>query len=65
MGKIKNRVLVSVLSSVIVYLVVSFIRWDITWIRILPNLSMDDRGFAISMYLIIQLFAQLFLFDER
>ena len=53
MEKIKIRVLVSVLSSVMMYLIVSFIRWDITWIGVLPNLSMDDRGFAIIMYTLV------------
>lgn len=40
---LKRYLKISLLTTIAAYLIVSFVNWDITWIKELPSYSIFDR----------------------
>jgi len=38
------------ITSVIAYLAVSFIRWDLLWVKVLPECSVKERALIILIW---------------
>lgn len=51
---------ISLLTSLVLYLVVSYISWDIIWIKRIPSLENHIRFISLVSYVLLQVLAQLF-----
>ena len=47
----KKYFLISASITIIIYLFTSFVMWDITCIKNIPNLEASDRGLLVMMFL--------------
>lgn len=59
MKKIKNYffirfIIISLIANIIVYLLTSFMKWDILWIKEIPKYSEFIRVMMILFFLLIQ-----------
>lgn len=51
----KNYFKLSVITTIIAYLVTAFIKWDIWWVSKIPNYGQIDRGGIIAIFLMKEL----------
>ncbi len=59
----KKRLIYSLVSTIILYLIVAFIQWDILFIRILPELSQLDRFMYILALIGKEAIVQIFYIE--
>lgn len=56
-----RKILIQFMVNIISYLIVSFIKWNIFWVKELPNYTNENRIFVIFGLAIIIVFTQLAL----
>ena len=54
---LKHYPIYSLFTSIIIYLGVSFIRWDILFIKNISTWNMSDRGGVIMIYILKEFIA--------
>lgn len=59
----KLHLKITVLISVIIYLMIAFTHWDITVIKELDNIEPVHRGSMIVVYLLAQAFIAMFVHE--
>lgn len=55
----KKRIITSICTSVILYLIVAFVKFDICWISEISDYTDGDRAFALWVYLATQFATQI------
>ena len=55
----ENRIKYSMAFSVALYLITSFIMWDVLWISNLPKYNLSDRFFALFVFCGVNALAQI------
>lgn len=60
----KQKILISIIISIAMYLVLSFVKFDILWIKELPSYSYWDRGFMCFFWIMAQTLFHL-LYEEN
>ena len=59
MNRLKKHIAISILSSIAIYLIASFIWWDITWISDISDWTSRKRGAAVFLYVCKEVLAHM------
>jgi len=62
---LKHRILISILTSLLLYLLASFVVWDITIIKRLPTVHPASRFGALLTFGTIQFLVQMLFPDKK
>ena len=49
---IKLFLLINISTTILLYLIISFINWNITWVSELPNYSVSDRVGILLVFML-------------
>lgn len=52
----KKYFLISASVTIVIYLLTSFVMWDITCIKNIPNLEASDRGLLVMSFICKEIF---------
>jgi hypothetical protein len=63
--QITIRLLAFILTTLILYLIVAFVKFNLNWVKEIPNYSNEDRGFILFTYTGIQIVVQLLIFIKK
>jgi len=60
----KEKIKIPFIVSIVLYLIVSYVKWDIIWILEIPKYDWNDRFGMLLAYLIVQALVQLVINDK-
>jgi hypothetical protein len=63
--KTKKRILYSLLLSTLIYILTSFVKWDIFWITEIPTYEASTRFITLILYLCAQMPLQIAITTEE
>lgn len=58
------RLIASAILSIIMYLIVSFVKWNLVWIIQLPNYAEVDRFGMMMLFLVAHALFQFIVYEE-
>ena len=63
--KTRKSIISHIIVTIVCFLIVAFVKWDIIWLKELPKYDMETRGAGIFCFFVIHFFVEILTHNPR